>query len=106
MPLPSPLPASAYWPAPGPLNERRPDKVPVRPQGSIPVIVRLLWHTHEELVPARAIRWTRDAVMVMICAPGAPSNAHELIAWLPVHDVFRTLPRRPRQPAGTLSPAP
>ena len=87
--LAPPLPAAAYWPAPTPLNERRPSRVPVRPQGDIPVIVRLLWETHEELLPARAIRWADGCVMVMLKAPGAPSNAHELICWLSVDDVFR-----------------
>jgi hypothetical protein len=60
------------------------------------VIVRLLWDTHEELVPARAIRWTRDHVMVMAKAPDAPANARELLCWLRSSDVFRTIPRRAR----------
>ena len=103
--LPPPLPAASYWPAPKPLNERMPRHVPVRPQGDIPVIVRLLWATHEELLPGRAIRWADGCVMVMLKAPGAPSNAHELVSWLPADDVFRTLPRRPR-PLRPMSAAP
>ncbi|ACZ32473.1 hypothetical protein Xcel_3474 (plasmid) [Xylanimonas cellulosilytica DSM 15894] len=71
--------------------------MPVRPQGDIPVIVRLVWDSHEELLPGRAIRWAEGFVMVMLKAPGAPSNAHELVCWLSADDVFRTLPRRPRQ---------
>ncbi|QJW36464.1 hypothetical protein [Cellulosimicrobium protaetiae] len=56
----------------------------MKPSGDLPVIVRLLWETHEELLPARAIK-----------PPTPPYNHHELIVWLRVEDVFRTIPRRP-----------
>ncbi|WP_235915522.1 hypothetical protein [Puerhibacterium puerhi] len=95
-----PRPAEEFWPAPVPLNYARPDHVPARPQGSVPVICRLVWSTHEELVPARAIRWTVDRVMVAVTAPEARSQDHELLVWLRPQDVYRTIPprRRPTPP--------
>jgi hypothetical protein len=95
-----PIDGSRYWPADKPINYATPARVPVRPQGDVPVIVRLVWATHEELLPARAIRWTTEQVMVIAKAPGAPSNAHELICWLRADDVYRTIPRRPWRGAG------
>lgn len=53
-------------------------------------------HRHEELLPARAIRWTETHVTVVVKALEPPYNQHELIVWLRVEDVFRTIPRRPR----------
>ena len=90
------------WPADAPLNHEQPSQIPTRPQGDVPVIVRLLWHTHEELVPARAIRWIDTHVMVMVKAVTGPANARELLTWLRVDDVYRTIPRRPpARPVGT-----
>lgn len=84
------------WSERKPLNYEHPPRSPVRPSGDLPVIVRLLWETHEELLPARAIRWTDTHVMVVIKSLTPPYNQHELIVWLRVEDVFRTIPRRPR----------
>jgi len=90
-----PSPADRYWPARQPINADQPQRgIPTRPQGDIPVIARLVWSTHEELLPGRAIRWTPTHVMVLK-APGAPSNAHELLVWLRAEDVHRTIPKRP-----------
>lgn len=83
------------WSQRKPLNHEHPPRSPVRPSGDLPVIVRLLWETHEELLPARAIRWTDTHAMVVIKALTPPYNQHELIVWLRVEDVFRTIPRRP-----------
>lgn len=92
----APVVASTGWPAGRPRNYQMPEHVPVRPQGDKPVIVHLVWDTHEELVPGRAIRWTPTHVMVMIKPLTGPKNAHELIVWLRAQDVFATIPRRPR----------
>lgn len=83
------------WSSTAPVNAVTPERVPLRPQGSIPVIVRLLWTTHEELVPARAVRWTPEHVMVSIAPIGGPDGARELYVWLRSDDVYRTVPRRP-----------
>ena len=88
--------AEPYWPAPAPINSTRPpDGIAARPQGDVPVIARVVWATHEELLPARAIRWTSAHVMLMVKAPGAPSNTQELLVWLRAEDVHRTIPKRP-----------
>ncbi|WP_264032191.1 hypothetical protein [Cellulosimicrobium sp. SH8] len=84
------------WSERRPLNYDNPPRSPVKPSGDLPVIVRLLWETHEELLPARAIRWTDTHVMVVIKPLEPPYNQHELIAWLRVEDVFRSIPRRSR----------
>lgn len=85
------------WPASSPLNERQPRHVPIKPQGDVPVIVRLLWHEHEELLPAQAIRWSGqsldDSAMVVIKPPRGPAVA-ELVCWLALRDVSTTIPRR------------
>jgi hypothetical protein len=65
----------------------------VRPQGNIPVIAHLVWPTFEELIPARAIRWTKTHVMVLVRTAGGSSN-DELVVWLRAEDVHRTIPRR------------
>jgi hypothetical protein len=91
---PPPRPAADFWPARQPINQTQPAHVPARPQGDVPVIARLVWSTHEELVPARAIRWTQDHVMVMVRAPEARSSDHELVCWLRAADVHRTIPLR------------
>lgn len=88
--------AHTWWPADRPLNFDQPARVPVRPQGRIPVIVRLLWPSHEELVPAVAIRWTSAHFMVLVPPLNAPEGADELVCWLRSDDVYRTIPRRPR----------
>lgn len=86
-----------YWPATKPLNAVPPPRgVPVRPQGSYAVIVRLLWSTWEELVPGVANRWVGGCVLVTVKPPNAPSNVTELLCWLSTEDVYRTIPRRPR----------
>lgn len=89
------------WPASSPLNERQPRGVSVKVQGDIPVIVRLLWCEQEELLPARAIRWSGgsldDSAMVVITPPRGPAIA-ELVCWLALRDASTTIPRRPRAP--------
>lgn len=84
-----------WWPADRPLNHSMPKSVPVRPQGNIPVIVRLAWPAGDELIPGRAIRWTDDHVMVMVKPVGAPSGTDELVVWLEARDVYTSIPRRP-----------
>ncbi len=91
----APAPPSP-WPAAQPINYSMPDHVPVRPQGDRPVIAHLVWTTHEELIPGRAIRWTPTHVMVMIKPVTGPTNQHELVVWLRAHDVYATIPRRPK----------
>lgn len=83
------------WSQRTPLNHEPPGVAPVRPSGDLMVIVRPLWDTHEELLPARAIRWTSTHVMVVVKALTSPYNQHELVTWLLAEDVFRTIPRRP-----------
>lgn len=84
-----------WWPADQPLNHSRPPRVPVRPQGSVPVIVRLAWPAGDELIPGRAVRWAEDHVMVMVRPVGAPARTDELIVWLRTRDVYTSIPRRP-----------
>ncbi|SKC77667.1 hypothetical protein [Krasilnikoviella flava] len=88
--------ADSDWRIRRPLNAERPPHVPLKPQGSIPVIVRLLWPTHEELMPAEAVRWTKGHVQVAVIEVGAAQGATELYVWLRASDVYRTIPRRPR----------
>ena len=46
-------------------NREQPARVPVKPMGSIEVIVHVVWSDGcEEWRPARAIRWTPTHVMV------------------------------------------
>lgn len=73
-----------------PLNAVRPDQVPLRPQGRIPVLARLTWPTGAQWVPARAIRWTPTAVMVIIAT--IDEDYPEATLWLPARDVRRSLP--------------
>ena len=64
---------------------------PVKPQGSIPIIVRIVWNDGglEEWRPARAIRWTPTHVMV-VWQP-EPGNARtEDSLWLRASDVLRS----------------
>ncbi|WP_454044682.1 hypothetical protein [Cellulosimicrobium sp. Marseille-Q8652] len=88
--------ADSRWSVTTPLNAERPEHVPLKPQGSVPVIAHLLWATHEEFMPGRAVRWTAGHVMVALVDVDAPGGARENYVWLPARDVFRTLPRRPR----------
>jgi hypothetical protein len=90
-----------WWPPGNPLNYVRPKGVPVKPQGSIPVIVRLEWPENDEWVPGRAIRWSSGCVMVLCHPPGAPSQTDELTVWLRARDVYTSVPRRPK-PASPL----
>jgi hypothetical protein len=94
----SPPPVGS-WPAERPVNYDQPARVPTRPQGERAVIAHLVWATHEELMPARAIRWTDTHVMVSVRDPAAPANARELVVWLRADDVDATIPRRPRPAA-------
>jgi len=84
-------------------NREAPARIPVRPQGDIPVIVRVVWlDGTEEWRPARAVRWTAEHVMVAWRdEPGDPrSERHE---WLRAGDVARSVswfvgpPQAPRQ---------
>lgn len=59
------------------------------------MIVRLLRPSHEVLLPARAVRWTSEYVIVSIAPIGGPDRARELYVWLRADDVYRTVPRRP-----------
>lgn len=106
-----------WWPADKPVNQSMPKSVPVRPQGNVPVIVRLAWPAGDELIPGRAIRWTGDHVMVMVRPVGAPSGTDELVVWLETRDVYTSIPRRPyprrkvrgaetELPEGSSSPTP
>ena len=46
-------------------NREVPESAPVRPQGDVPVIARVVWSDgSEEWRPARAVRWTSTHVMV------------------------------------------
>ena len=67
-----------WWPPGRPLNYSMPQGVPVKPQGSINVIVRLEWPEYDEWVPGRAIRWRDECVMVLCYPPGAPSSTDAL----------------------------
>lgn len=92
-------------------NREAPERIPVRPQGDIPVIVRVVWMDGtEEWRPARAVRWTADHVMVAWRDdPGDPrSERHE---WLRAGDVARSVswfvgpPQAPRQVPQPVRPA-
>jgi len=72
-------------------NREIPERVPVKPQGSILVIVRVVWSDAlEEWRAARAIRWTATHVMVAWKDDeGDPRS--ERFEWLRAGDVCRTL---------------
>ncbi len=77
-------------------NGDKPASVPVKPMGSIPVIVHVVWSDGtEEWRPARAIRWTTTHVMVgWVDEPprGAPQNRKdEHWEWLRAQDVMRSV---------------
>lgn len=89
--MPSPVPKF------DPTNEEMPSRVPRRPMGSIPVIVRLVdeqgtvW-----LMPATANRWT--ATHVLVVYPAAEGSVRPTrLAWLRAQDVRRVV-RYPRSP--------
>lgn len=68
-----------------------PSQVPVRPQGDIPVVVRVVWSDgSEEWRAARAVRWTESHVMVawLESTSGPRSERHE---WLRAGDVARSV---------------
>lgn len=72
-------------------NRDLPTSVPVRPQGNVPVIVRVVWSDGmEEWRPARAVRWTSTHVMVAWRDDEANprSERHE---WLKAGDVARSV---------------
>lgn len=72
-------------------NRDLPSTVPVRPQGNLPVIVRVVWSDGtEEWRPARAVRWTATHVMVAWRDDEANprSERHE---WLKAGDVARSV---------------
>lgn len=72
-------------------NRDLPTAVPVRPQGNVPVIVRVVWSDGaEEWRPARAVRWTATHVMVAWRDDEANprSERHE---WLKAGDVARSV---------------
>ncbi len=75
-------------------NGERPASVPVKPMGSIPVIVHLVWSDGgEEWRPARAIRWTATHVMVG-WVDGDEARAErrdEHWEWLRAQDVMRSV---------------
>lgn len=82
----------------GPIGSKRlvisaeiPAHVPVKPQGSILVIVRVVWNDGvEEWRPARAIRWTTTHVMVIwLEDPDNPRS--ERCEWLRAGDVARSV---------------
>jgi hypothetical protein len=84
-------------------NREIPEKVPVRPQGSILVIARVVWSDGiEEWRAARAIRWTSTHVMVAWKDDDNDPRS-ERYEWLRAGDVCRTVswfvPPAPRQVA-------
>ncbi len=72
-------------------HEMPPQGVPVRPQGSIPVVARFVWSDGaEDWRPARAIRWTASHVMIVWLLDGADPRS-ERTAWLRAGDVARSV---------------
>jgi hypothetical protein len=72
-------------------NREQPAGVPVKPMGSIDVIVHVVWSDGgEEWRPARAIRWTSTHVMVgwREDRDGRPEDRWE---WLRAQDVMRSV---------------
>lgn len=56
------------------------------PPGPIPVTIRVAWERDgEELIEARAVAWTRTAVLAHWTEPRIPTNG----LWLPAQDVRR-----------------
>lgn len=72
-------------------NSEVPEGIPTRPQGDVPVIVRVVWTDGaEEWRPARAIRWTRGHVMVAWREDPAQPRS-ERHTWLRAGDVARSV---------------
>lgn len=83
----APFPTWARWQRV--LNEQWPRgpayRVPV-PPAPIPVRVRVVWqHDGDEWLAERAVRWTRDAVMVEL----HDARLGPLATWLAPRDVVR-----------------
>jgi len=73
------------------VNREIPERVPVKPQGSILVIVRVVWSDGvEEWRAARAIRWTATHVMVAWKDDDSDPRS-ERFEWLRAVDVCRTV---------------
>ena len=73
------------------VNREIPEHVPVKPQGSILVIVRVVWSDGvEEWRAARAIRWTATHVMVAWKDDDRDPRS-ERFEWLRAVDVCRTV---------------
>ncbi|NLE71756.1 MAG: hypothetical protein GX609_06620 [Actinomycetales bacterium] len=75
------------------VNAERPATVPVKPMGSVPVIVHVVWSDGaEEWRPARAIRWTSTHVMVGWPEGDGRAERHdERWEWLRAQDVMRSV---------------
>ncbi|GAA4625385.1 hypothetical protein [Cellulomonas oligotrophica] len=72
-------------------NSEVPDGIPTRPQGDVPVIVRVVWSDGvEEWRPARAVRWTRSHVMVA-WRDRETDPRSERHTWLRAGDVARSV---------------
>lgn len=72
-------------------NQEQPPCVPVRPMGSVDVIVHVVWSDGgEEWRPARAIRWTETHVMVG-WREERDGGTSERWAWLRAQDVMRSV---------------
>jgi len=88
-------------------NREMPARVPVRPQGHVEVIARLLLVAadgeQEVWVPAAAIRWTSTHVMVTWRWDPADER-RSAICWLRATDVARCVRPRDPWPAGPLQP--
>lgn len=71
-----------------------PKDQPRRPQGSYPVILRLvLSDGSEQWRPGSAIRWT-DSGAVMVSWQEQPGDSRSVVhAWLPLADVARVINR-------------
>lgn len=72
-------------------NREQPASVPVKPMGSIEVIVHVVWSDGcEEWRPARAIRWTSSHVMV---GWREDRNDHrdDRWEWMRAQDVMRSV---------------
>lgn len=82
------------------VNREQPARVPVKPMGSVDVIVRVQWSDGvEEWRPARAVRWTPTHVMAG-WHEELPSGLRERREWLRAGEVMRSVswlvpPERP-----------
>jgi hypothetical protein len=89
-------------------NREAPEHIPVRPQGDIPVIVRVVWlDGTEEWRPARAVRWTAEHVMVA-WRDEQDDPRSERYEWLRAGDVARSvswLVGPPQAPRATVRPS-